>query len=338
MRLIAKGPYLPLPLNTFFCINLKGLMGKQTAKKSLTDIVSISDFSRADIEGIISKAAKMEKTALSKKHGFLKGKIVATLFFEPSTRTRLSFESAAQNLGASVISSPVDEATSSKKGETVSDTIRIVENYADMIVIRHYIEGTARRAAEISKKPIINAGDGSNQHPTQTLVDLYTIKKEFGKIDGIKIGLMGDLKYGRTVHSLAKALSLFKGVTIYCISPESLKMPKYIIEEISKGVKVHQTFSVEEFLPQMDILYATRIQKERFPDPLEYERVKNVYILTKKILEKTKKDFRIMHPLPRVNEISTDLDDTPAAIYFRQAANGIPVREAVLEMLSKVKK
>ena len=312
---------------------------KPSGKKSfLTDIVSISDFSRHDIELVLKRAYELEKMPRQKKLGILKGKNVATLFFEPSTRTRLSFESAAHNLGASVISVPIDDASSVKKGESVSDTVRVVESYADIIVMRHYIEGAARRAAQVTKKPIINAGDGSNQHPTQTLLDLYTIKKEFGKIDGLKIGLMGDLKYGRTVHSLEKALCLFDNVTVYCVAPESLRMPKALIEEITDKVKVHQTSSVEEFLQDMDVLYATRIQKERFPDSLEYERIKNVYILDKKILEKTKKNFRIMHPLPRVNEISTELDETNAALYFKQAANGVPVREAILEMLSKVKK
>lgn len=311
--------------------------GTSSKKLSLIDIVSISDFSRSGIEEVLKKAALMEKMSPGKKRRLLAGKIVATLFFEPSTRTRLSFESAAQNLGASVISSPVDEASSSKKGESVSDTVRMVQNYADIIVIRHYIEGAARRAAEVSTKPVINAGDGSNQHPTQTMLDLYTIKKEIGKIDGLKIGMMGDLKYGRTVHSLAKALSLFENVTIFCIAPESLQMPQGLIEEIKPRVKVFQTSSIEEFLGQLDVLYVTRIQKERFPDPLEYERLKDVYIVSKKTIEKNKK-VKIMHPLPRVNEISTDVDDMTQAIYFKQAANGVPVREAILEMLSKARK
>ena len=280
----------------------------------------------------------MEKTSVSKKKRLMAGKMVATLFFEPSTRTRMSFESAAQSLGAGIISSPSEDITSSKKGETVSDTVKMVENYVDIIVLRHYIEGACRRAAEISKKPVVNAGDGSNQHPTQTLVDLYTMKKEFGKINGLRIGVMGDLKYGRTVHSLAKALSLFSNIHLYCISPESLKMPKIIVDEIKDSVRIIQGHSFEEYIPQLDVLYATRIQKERFPDPLEYERVKNVYIVNKGIIENAKKGFRIMHPLPRINEVSTELDDLPEAAYFRQAANGIPVRQAILEMLSAVKK
>jgi len=311
-----------------------------TGSKSfgLTDVVSINDFSRKDIEVVLAKAAQMEKTAASKKQKILAGKTVASLFFEPSTRTRLSFETAIQNLGGKVIGFSEVGATSTKKGETLSDTIRMVSGYSDMIVMRHNIEGAARRAAEISNRPVVNAGDGSNQHPTQTLLDLYTIKKEFGKIDGISIGVVGDLKYGRTVHSLAYALALFNKVKLYCIAPESLKMPEYIIEDIEKKVQVKETDKVEKFLTELDVLYSTRIQQERFPDAVEYEKVKNVYILNKENLRNTKKSFRIMHPLPRVNEISTDIDDTPAALYFEQARNGIPVREAILALLSMVRK
>ncbi|AJF60003.1 MAG: hypothetical protein QT03_C0001G0507 [archaeon GW2011_AR10] len=314
------------------------MKGKNPDKFSLTDVVSIADFSRADIEFVLRRAAEMEKTPQSKKEKILHGKTVASLFFEPSTRTRLSFETAIQNLGGKVIGFPEAEVTSGQKGETTSDAIRIIANYADIIVMRHYIEGAARRAAEISSKPIINAGDGSNQHPTQTLLDLYTIKKEFGKIDGLSIGMVGDLKYGRTVHSLAYALALFKEIKLYLIAPDSLKMPRHIIEDIKGRVAVHETSDLNKFLPEVDILYATRIQKERFPDAVEYEKVKNVYIIRKKTLQNTKKGFRIMHPLPRVNEISTDLDDTEAAIYFKQAANGIPIREAILSILAGAKK
>ncbi|MBI2597929.1 MAG: aspartate carbamoyltransferase [Candidatus Diapherotrites archaeon] len=297
-------------------------------------MVSISDFSRKDIEVVLKAAQKMEKIPLAKKRKLLDKTNVATLFFEPSTRTRLSFETAAQNLGANIISVAHAESTSFKKGESVSDTIRIVAGYADIIIMRHFIEGSARRASEVTQKPIINAGDGSNQHPTQTLLDLYTIKKEFGKIDGLKIGMMGDLKYGRTVHSLAHALKHFSNVRLYCISPPELKMPEHIIDEINGHVKVFESEKLEQFLPELDILYMTRIQKERFPDPLEFERVKSLYVLEKSILEAAKKNFRIMHPLPRVKEISTDLDSTPAALYFKQAANGIPVREALLFLVS----
>ncbi len=317
----------------------KAAKGKTGRKQfALPDIVSISDFSRSDIEFILKKAAAMEKMGKGKKAKILKGKVVASLFFEPSTRTRLSFETAIQNLGGELIGFPEEDVSSTKKGETLSDTIKIVSNYADMIVIRHWVEGGARRAAEISPWPVINAGDGSNQHPTQTLLDLYTMKKEFGKIDGLSVGMVGDLKYGRTVHSLAYALGMFNDIKLYLIAPESLKMPRYIINAIKGRVRVYETEDLNKFLPKLDVLYSTRIQKERFPDVVEYEKVKEVYILGKEILKKTKDKFRIMHPLPRVNEISQELDDTDAAIYFEQAANGLPLREAILAILADAKK
>ncbi len=280
----------------------------------------------------------MEKMPESKKSGLLRGIVVASLFFEPSTRTRLSFETAIQSLGGEVIGFADAKVSSTKKGESLSDTIRIAGGYADVIVMRHWIEGAARRAAEVSSKPIINGGDGSNQHPTQTLLDLYTIKKQFGKIDGLNVGMLGDLKYGRTVHSLLYALADFKGVKVFLISPESLKMPQNILDDVEGKVEVRETEKVEEFLPQLDVLYATRIQKERFVDEFEYEQIKNVYILGKEILKHTKKGFKIMHPLPRVNELKPELDSTEAALYFEQARNGVPVRQALLNILKDVKK
>ncbi len=305
---------------------------------NLTDIVSITDFSKNDIEAVLSKAAEMEKTSAEKKEKILANKTIASLFFEPSTRTRLSFETAIQNLGGKVIGFADAGVSSTKKGESLSDTIKIISGYADMIVIRHPVEGAARRAAEISDKPIINAGDGANQHPTQTLLDLYTIKKEFGKIDGLNIGLLGDLKYGRTVHSLMYALANFDNVKIYCIAPESLRMPKAIIDDTKDKLQLTETSELKEFLPMLDVLYATRIQKERFVDEFEYEQIKNVFVLGKEILQNTKKGFKIMHPLPRITEIKSELDETSAALYFEQAKNGLPVREALLELLKGVKK
>jgi aspartate carbamoyltransferase catalytic subunit len=305
---------------------------------SLKDIVSIADFSKEDIDFVLQKAAELEATPREKKNKILENKIVASLFFEPSTRTRLSFETAIQNLGGKVIGFADAGVSSTKKGETLSDTIAMMDKYADLIVMRHPVEGAARRAAEVATKPIINGGDGANQHPTQTLLDLYTIKKEFGKIDGLNIGLLGDLKYGRTVHSLATALTQFKKINLFLVSPDSLKMPQYIIEDIKGKIGFKESQSLDAFLPEIDVLYATRIQKERFPDPLDYEKVKNAFVLDKTILEKTKPEFRIMHPLPRVNEIATELDSTKAALYFQQAANGIPVREALLSILKDVKK
>ena len=301
----------------------------------LSDVVSISDFSRSIIEFVLERAALMEKTPREKKIGLLKGKVVASLFFEPSTRTRLSFETAAHNLGASVVGFADAATSSTKKGETLSDTIRMVSGYADLIVMRHFIEGAAKRAAEISHCNVINAGDGSNQHPTQTLLDLYTIQKEFGKIDGLSICFLGDLKYGRTVHGLAYALAMFKKIKLYLVAPEVLKMPKAIVEEVGDRIEIVQSEKLEEFLPELDVLYSTRIQKERFLDLLEYERVKSVYVLDKKLLESTKENFRIMHPLPRIDEIHPELDATKACLYFKQAANGIPVREALLDILSR---
>jgi len=319
-------------------VQKKARKSKSASKFPHTDVISINDFSRKDLDLVLKKAAEMEKMRSAKKQKILAGKVVASLFFEPSTRTRLSFEAAIQNLGGRVIGFSDAATSSTKKGETLSDSIRMVSRYADIIVMRHPLEGSARRASEISPKPIINGGDGANQHPTQTLLDLYTIQKEFGKIDGLSIGMLGDLKYGRTVHSLAYALANFKGVKLYLIAPDQLKMPQEIIEDIKCKVKVEETAELEKFLPKLDVLYATRIQKERFPDPVEYEKVKNVYILQKQILKGAKKNFRIMHPLPRVNEISKGLDNTPAALYFEQAANGIPVREALLSMLIAKKK
>lgn len=304
----------------------------------LTDIISISDFSKKDIETVLEKAAEMEKLPKDKKNRVLADKIVASLFFEPSTRTRLSFETAIQNLGGQVIGFADAGVSSTKKGESLSDTIVNISGYADIIVMRHSIEGAARRAAEVSNKPVINGGDGANQHPTQTLLDLYTIKKQFGKIQGLNIGLLGDLKYGRTVHSLMYALQKFGNVNVYCIAPESLRMPYEIIEDVEGSIKVEETTKLGDFLPELDVLYATRIQKERFVDEFEYEQIKNVFILGKEILKSTKKGFKIMHPLPRVNEIKPEIDKTDAALYFEQSKNGVPVREAILSTLKDAKK
>ncbi|MFA4646455.1 aspartate carbamoyltransferase [Pyrococcus kukulkanii] len=298
------------------------------------DVISIRDFSKEDIEFVLSTAERLEKELKEKGHlEYAKGKILATLFFEPSTRTRLSFESAMHRLGGSVIGFAEASTSSVKKGESLRDTIKTVEQYSDVIVIRHPKEGAARLAAEVAEIPVINAGDGSNQHPTQTLLDLYTIKKEFGKIDGLKIGLLGDLKYGRTVHSLAEALA-FYDVELYLISPEMLRMPKHIVEELKeKGVKVYETLDLEAVIGELDVLYVTRIQRERFPDEQEYLKVKGSYQVNCKVLEKAKEDLRIMHPLPRVDEIHPEVDKTKHAIYFRQVFNGVPVRMALLGLV-----
>ncbi len=300
------------------------------------DIISINDLSKEDILYILKTAEKLDKKP---DVNLLNSKVLSTLFFEPSTRTRLSFMSAMEKLGGKVIGFDSEDGTSRKKGETLYDTIKMAAGYSDVIVIRHYHEGAARLAAEASDKPVINAGDGANQHPTQTLLDLYTIKKSLGKLEGLKIGFVGDLKYGRTVHSLAKAMSLF-GAEMYFVSPDQLKMPDEIKEDLDeKDIKYSEGKEIQPILKDLDILYMTRIQKERFPDPIDYEKLKGVYRIDKKnTLPYCKKNMKIMHPLPRVNEIAEDLDDTPNAIYFEQAANGVPTRQAILALVAGVLK
>lgn len=293
------------------------------------DIISIRDLSKQDIDEVLESAKRLESMDPKKKGMLLKGKVVACLFFEPSTRTRLSFESAAKLLGAKVIGFSEAKSTSVSKGESLSDTVRTVERYCNLIVMRHPVEGSARLASEKVRVPVINAGDGPNQHPTQTLLDLYTIKKNYGKIDWISVGFIGDLKYGRTVHSLAEALKHYHA-KLYFVSHPSLAMPSALMEELKEGLEVYETTNIYKHLKEIDVIYMTRIQAERFPDAVEYEKVKNEYLINKDILAGAKKGVKIMHPLPRVNEISYDLDDTENAIYFEQLANGIPVRQALL--------
>ncbi len=304
-------------------------------KFSHKDIISINDFSKDDILYLLQLARKMEKKA---SPTLLKGKIMASLFFEPSTRTRLSFISAMERLGGEVMGFSNADSSSVRKGETLWDTIKMMERYADAIVLRHPLEGAARLAAEASSKPIINAGDGANQHPTQTLLDLYTIQKAKGGLEGLKIGMLGDLKYGRTVHSLALALSHFNSEFTF-IAPDALQMPRSYLDFLNKKkIRYRITQQMMDALSNLDILYVTRIQKERFPDPLEYERYKGIYKVERKVLTNVKKDLKIMHPLPRVDEIDPSIDSTEHALYFEQAANGIPVRQALLSLLlSKVK-
>jgi aspartate carbamoyltransferase catalytic subunit len=291
------------------------------------DVISIRDFSKDDLLEILDTAGKLEKKP---RPGLMKGKVMATLFFEPSTRTRLSFTSAMERMGGQVLGFETPDVTSVTKGETVWDTIKMVEQYADVIVIRHKIEGAARLAAEAASVPVLNAGDGANQHPSQTMLDLYTIKKEKGKIDGLNIGFVGDLKYGRTVHSLSIALSHFKAKQFF-IAPKSLQMPDSYLDELSKkGVPYVIGEDLNRLAKDLDVIYMTRIQKERFPDPVEYNKLKGVYQIGKSFLQHTKNDVRILHPLPRVDEIKPDLDETPNAAYFRQAGNGIPVRQAII--------
>ena len=305
----------------------------------MKDIISMNDMSKEEILEILEIAEKIENSSEEEKLNFLKGKIIATLFFEPSTRTKMSFESAAFRLGAQVLQLPPLEQSSVKKGESFSDTIRMVESYSDVIVVRHPNDGAARLASTTSKKPVINAGDGSNQHPSQTLLDLYTIKEEKGTLSNLSIAFVGDLKYGRTVHSLVKALTHFNP-TIYFVSPKILQMPTYLIDDLDKNnIKYEILEDFRDCLDKIDVFYMTRIQKERFPDIEDYQKVKGVYVINKEnILGKCKEDMIILHPLPRVDEISTDLDETKHALYFKQAKNGIPVRQAMMmKVLNKVK-
>ncbi|ENN95884.1 aspartate carbamoyltransferase catalytic subunit [Methanocaldococcus villosus KIN24-T80] len=297
-------------------------------------LISMRDIGKDEIISILKESEKMEKLLNKKKPlKILEGKILATVFFEPSTRTRLSFETAMKRLGGDVITMTDVKTASTAKGESLIDTIRVLSGYSDIIVLRHPNEGAARLASEYSSVPIINAGDGSNQHPTQTLLDLYTINREIGKIDNIKIAFVGDLKYSRTVHSLVYALTLFDGVKLYFISPKDLEMPKDITEDLkAKGIEFYKSNCIQD-LKNLDVnvLYVTRIQKERFPDPNEYERVKGSYRITKDLVED--KNFIIMHPLPRVDEIDYTVDMLEQAKYFKQSFYGIPVRMAILKKL-----
>ena len=298
------------------------------------DIISIKDFTKEEIEHILEYAKRMIPYAKAEKHTtLLNHHILATLFFEPSTRTRLSFESAMQRLGGSVIGFSDPSGTSQKKGESLADTIRMADSYSDAIVIRHPQEGAARLAAEFSEVPIINAGDGAGQHPTQCLLDLFTILTEKKKIKGNNVILLGDLKYGRTVHSLAYALSLFKANLTF-VSPETLKMPKEVINECKEfGIEPVSTSNLEKAIKEADVLYATRIQKERFPDAEEYNRVVGSYKVNNTLLQLAKEDLIIMHPLPRVVEIEPEVDKTHHAVYFTQAFNGLPIRMALLSLV-----
>jgi aspartate carbamoyltransferase catalytic subunit len=295
------------------------------------DIISIEDFSVEEINYILNISQTMEPHA-SGGSDMLKGKILATLFFEPSTRTRLSFESAMLKLGGSTIGFADTEIASVKKGENLADTVRTVENYADAIALRHPLEGSARLAAEFSKIPIINAGTGAEEHPTQALIDLYTMRKEKGSIDGLKVALLGDLRYGRTVHSLAYALAMYN-IELYLISPETLKMRSDVLQSVKGKIQVYEDATLEEITSKIDVLYVTRIQKERFPDAAEYAKVKGTYKIDQKTLKGAKKDMIILHPLPRVDEIAPEVDSMPQAKYFQQVRNGIVVRMALLSLV-----
>jgi len=305
------------------------------SKKSFLgkSIVSIRDLTKEDLDTILEEAERMETIIHSGKRP-LEGKIMAALFLEPSTRTRLSFEAAMHRLGGAVITVSDPKSSSAAKGESLSDTIRTIANYCDVIAMRHPMEGSARLAAEFSSVPIINGGSGAEEHPTQALLDLYTLKKELEKVEGKRIAMVGDLKYGRTVHSLAYTLSKFKNVKIDFVSPPSLRISEEIKSDLREaGNKFTEVESLTEVIPIADAIYMTRIQKERFAQEAEYAKVKDAYVLNKKILEKAKGPIPILHPLPRVNEIAYDVDTTVHAVYFKQMFNGVIVRMALLNLI-----
>jgi len=299
------------------------------------DLISITDYSKEDYLRILELAADFEENPNQR---LLEGKVVASLFFEPSTRTRLSFETAINRLGGRIIGFSDAGSSSVSKGETLHDTTKMVSNYVDLIVMRHPLEGSSRYAAEVADVPVINAGDGANQHPTQTLLDMYSILKTQGTLDNINIFMIGDLKYGRTVHSLLMAMSQFENPIFNFIAPDELAMPEeYKLFLKEKGIRYFEHTEINENINHADIIYMTRVQKERFMDPIEYEKVKNVYILRNNMLNKTKPNMRILHPLPRVNEIHPDVDSNEKAYYFEQARNGVYTRQAIIAHILNLK-
>ncbi len=318
----SQSPYLPFGEN-------------KTAPWYGKDIISVKQFARPDLEYVFGVAHEMR--GMVERVGtfdLLKGKILANLFYEPSTRTSSSFTAAMERLGGSVI--PINEVkySSVSKGESLPDTIRTLECYADVIVLRHPETGSAAIAAKAARKPVINAGDGVGEHPTQALLDTFTIMEELGRLDNLTITMLGDLKYGRTVHSLARIMSLFSNVKINYVSPDILKMPREVMDEVAeKGIPQAEYGALTEILPQTDVLYVTRVQKERFENPEDYEKVKGAYVIDPQIMKAAKKEMIVMHPLPRVGEISTDFDEDPRAAYFRQMEYGLYVRMALLAMV-----
>jgi len=296
------------------------------------DLITIRDLNREELEEIMDRAEEMEQFRAGGTD-IARGRILATLFFEPSTRTRLSFQAAIKRLGGDTIGFSSDEGTSVQKGETLADTLRVVAEYADMVLLRHPREGSAKLASEFLRVPVINGGDGSANHPTQTLLDLYTIRKELGEISGHTIALVGDLRYGRTTRSLARALTAYPDVELILTSPRQLRMRKDLLLELeNSGLNPLETDDLEETAEKADVLYATRIQKERFPDLAEYEKVARSYEIDRELLEEGGEPL-LMHPLPRVTEIKNDVDDMDCAVFFEQAGNGVPVRMALISLL-----
>ena len=296
----------------------------------MKNLISMRDLSKEDIMRLMDTAAKIEKGEIVPN---MQRKLAALLFFEPSTRTMFSFDTAMKRMNGDTIIMSGTKNTSAKKGETFADTLQTIAQYSDIIIMRSPIEGAARYAAEVVDLPVVNAGDGANQHPTQALLDLYSIIKTQGKLEKLKIGLAGDLRFGRTVHSLAQAMAVFEAEFKF-ISPSFLQMPEYIKDDlIEQNIKFEEVKDIEGNIDDLDILYVTRIQKERFADPEDYEKVKGSYVLNKDMLENVKDNFRVLHPLPRVDEIHTDVDDTKFAYYFPQAKNGVYTRQAIISIL-----
>lgn len=296
----------------------------------MNNLISMRNLGEEKINNLLELARDLESGKIKSD---MTGKVMGALFFEPSTRTQLSFETAMKRLGGEVITMAGTKGTSVEKGETLSDTVKIINQYSDLIVMRHPLEGAAQYVTECVDIPVVNAGDGANQHPTQSLLDLYSIYKTQDSMKNLKVCLLGDLRYGRTVHSLAFALGEYTP-EFYFVSPEILKMPQYILDELDElGIKYTQTDSLDEIVNDLDVLYVTRIQKERFTDPADYEKVKSSYIVTPEILNNVKKNFKILHPLPRVNEISVEVDKMDCAYYFQQAKNGVYMRQAIITKL-----
>jgi len=296
------------------------------------DVVSIREFKKEDLDFLFKSTDKLRNMQANEKRELARGRVLGYLFFEPSTRTRLSFEAAIASIGGSSLGIADVKSSSFEKGESLADTVRVMDHYSDVIVLRHQLDGSSRFAAEIAEKPIINAGSGTEEHPTQAMLDLYTILKEKSRIDGLKIGIVGDLKYGRTVYSLLYGLTNYN-VEVHLIAPPLLKVRKESIYEIENKIKIHEHETLDGVLDKLDVIYVTRIQRERFPDLQEYEKVKGSYVIDSKVLEGAKSDTIVMHPLPRLDEVSHDIDNTPRAKYFRQVAYGKDVRATLLTLV-----
>ncbi|MEM2759298.1 MAG: aspartate carbamoyltransferase [Nitrososphaerales archaeon] len=296
------------------------------------DIVSIKEFSRDDLEFLFKSTEKLSDMQQSEKRELARGRILGYLFFEPSTRTRLSFEAAMATIGGSSMGIADARSSSLEKGESLADTVRVIDQYSDVIVLRNQLDGSSRFAAEVAEKPVINAGSGTEEHPTQAMLDLYTIWKEKRRIDGLRIGIVGDLKYGRTVYSLIYGLTNYSA-QIHLIAPPLLKIRKESIFNVEKKIKIYEHEAIDDVIKDLDVLYVTRIQRERFPDVQEYEKVKGSYVINSKILENAKSDVIVMHPLPRLDEISHDVDNKPNAKYFEQVSYGKNLRATLLAMV-----